>query len=198
MYAQSSFAREEKYLHFDAQYIDAPFVTGNTRSYYMSVLRQILLLLGVGLLASAANAFTHGLPHLGAQPEDGVCQAPVPQAPSIKWISQDEASRLLGDQTGVFADARSETEYNQGHIAGAVHVPTDSAGVASAAMVASLRSAQTVIVYCDTTGGCSQSSRLAHLLLRTGLEDVRVLEGGMPEWMSRGLPAEAGACRTCK
>ena len=37
----------------------------------------------------------------------------------------------------------------------------------------------------------------AMLLAEDGAHDVRVLRGGIPEWLSNDYPAESGPCRVC-
>jgi rhodanese-related sulfurtransferase len=103
----------------------------------------------------------------------------------------------MHDDPGVtFADARTREEYEQGHIAGALHIPVDE-GTLPEGGAEMVRGAQTVIAYCDTSNSCARSTRLAGLLRMSGVDEVRVLEGGVTEWVESDYPAEAGACRLC-
>ena len=52
---------------------------------------------------------------------------------------------------------------------------------------------QTVIAYCSGFG-CPDSFDLGVLLIESGYQDVRVFEGGYPEWRDAGL-AVAGEDR---
>lgn len=126
-----------------------------------------------------------------------MCSSPVPSQPTIVWISQLDAHKLLNDHSVVFVDARPVPTYEQGHIAGAVSIPMDDGHLIDSEMKL-VRNAQTVVTYCDTSQSCALSSHLAGLLSAQGLPDVRVLEGGFPNWLSNGYPAEAGVCRQCK
>ena len=96
----------------------------------------------------------------------------------------------------LFVDARPRDIFQTGHITGSLNVPIDR-GTISNAVLDMLRPIRTVVAYCDTSGGCASSTRLAGLLAAAGLPDVRVLEGGMPAWLANGYPAEAGTCRLC-
>ena len=49
-----------------------------------------------------------------------------------------------------------------------------------------------MILYCSGYG-CPDSFDLGQILLEEGFRDVRVYEGGMPEWRDQGLPVEKGA-----
>ena len=61
-----------------------------------------------------------------------------------------------------------------------------------------LAGVRTVIAYCDADQGCARSLQVASRLRHAGVSDVRVLEGGMPDWLQRGYPAESGACGQCE
>ncbi len=50
---------------------------------------------------------------------------------------------------------------------------------------------RTLITFCSGYG-CPDSFDLAVLLQQAGYRDVRVFEGGFPQWRDAGLPVEAG------
>lgn len=177
----------------------------------MPVSAQVLRICAVaGVLSLALFAF-HGLPTVAssnsAAGEAGACRAPEPAAvdpTGVRWISQEEARALVGDQSVVFVDCRPRPQFESGHVSGALHlelpreaVPEATDAALSEAFVAPLRGARTVITYCDAHAHCAQSFHLAQRLSRAGLADVRVLEDGMPVWLQRGYPAESGACHQC-
>jgi rhodanese-related sulfurtransferase len=155
-----------------------------------SVLRQTLFVAVAGLALGALHVVVRGVPELPV--EVALCEGPVPEQPTIVWVTHEEA-RALHQRGAVFLDARPETEYEQGHVAGAYHAPIDT-GVAGDDVLAIARGARAVVTYCDTSSECAASTRLAALLGAAGVADVRVLEGGMPAWLEAGYPAEAGAC----
>jgi 3-mercaptopyruvate sulfurtransferase SseA len=168
-----------------------------------AIVRLVLLLketgavLLVGLLLGAAVGLIRGFPAPPPPaPDATVCVSPVPDTPAIQWVSQADARPMAERTTVAFVDARPEETFVTGHVTGAVSVPLDT-GTVEPGMVEFLRGFETVIAYDDTTNGCANSTRLAGLLAAEGIHDVRVLQGGMPEWMENGYPAEAGTCRHC-
>jgi rhodanese-related sulfurtransferase len=152
----------------------------------------------VGACLGAILAVLRGVPDLEALRGDqaATCAAPVESQPDVRWIEQDEALAMLDDAGVAFVDARPRDAYEAGHVAGALDVPMET-GVIDERSIALVRGSRTVITYCDTTGECAASTRLAGLLAEAGLRDVRVLRGGMPAWLANGYPAEAGPCRVC-
>ena len=164
---------------------------------------QALMICAASLFGGLALAWGRGWPrvHARAEASHGVaaCEAPAPEpgAPAVRWISQEAARALVGDPSVAFVDCRTLQQFEEGHVAGSLHVPPAPGGPSAKALDA-LRAAATVITYCDAGGTCERSARMAALLTRAGLTDVRVLEGGMPAWLASGLPAESGTCRLCQ
>jgi rhodanese-related sulfurtransferase len=151
----------------------------------------------VGLALGIAGVVLRGTPALEAP--EGLCTGEgddaASDAPHFTWITQTEASELVRSHDVIFTDARPREIFEQGHVAGAVSLP--SGEPRSADELAMLRGARVVVVYCDTGEGCNASTELASELVREHVPSVRVLEGGMPAWLENGHPAEAGTCRLC-
>lgn len=163
----------------------------------MILLKETGAVLLIGALLGLAIGIVRGFPEPPPPPPDATsCVSPIPDRPAIRWVTQLEASRLVSQEGVIFVDARPNDVFVTGHVLGALSVPLD-AGTVPAATVALLRGYRTVIAYDDTENGCARSTRLAGLLATEGLSDVRVLQGGMPEWNENGFPAEAGTCRLC-
>lgn len=161
------------------------------------VAKEVVLVLAAAVGIGAVAAVTKGMPTLPPPAAAAVScggEGTPPNAAETRWISQEDAHGLLGDPNTVFVDARSATDFESGHIAGAIHVPMDS-GTVSDEQLAQLRGARTIVTYCDTGGGCARSATLAGLLTAAGLPDVRVLQDGIPGWNARAFPAEAGPCK---
>jgi 3-mercaptopyruvate sulfurtransferase SseA len=155
------------------------------------------MVLVVGALLGVAVGLIRGFPSPPPPPPDATsCVSPVPDNPGIHWVAQVDARPLSESPNVAFADARDRESFVAGHITGALSVPLDT-GTIEPGVAQVLRGFHTVIAYDDTTNGCAQSTRLAGLLAAEGLPDVRVLQGGMPEWLENGYPAEAGTCRLC-
>jgi rhodanese-related sulfurtransferase len=168
----------------------------------MALLRQALILGAVCLIGGAAMAAVHGLPtppNVSAAEggEGAACGVgEIEGAEEIRWITQAEARGLVGAEGVTFIDCRPLDLFVEGHVSGSLHVPAESGTVADE-LLATLRGAATIITYCDADTGCERSLRMASVLTAAGLPDVRVLEGGMPDWMRNGYPAESGTCTLC-
>lgn len=160
------------------------------------MLRESAAIVVVAGCLAVTLGILRGVPEVAARDDSAVCASPDPARPAIRWISQEQARDLVGDATVSFVDARDESEYEAGHVTGSVHVPFATGSVPAEA-IEMLRPARTVIAYCDTSNGCARSTHLAGLLVLEGLQDVRVLEGGVQAWIEHGYPAEAGECLRC-
>jgi rhodanese-related sulfurtransferase len=167
------------------------------------VLAQISRLCALAALLSALLVALRGVPKIGAvggagDGPTGVCEAPVESAAAgVRFINANDARALVGSAEVAFVDCRPRGEFEAGHVAGSVHVEAEQ-GTLPEATLERVRTAQTVVTYCDAREECARSLRIANLLAAAGARDVRVLEGGMPAWLSEGLPAESGACRDCE
>jgi len=82
----------------------------------------------------------------------------------------------------VVIDDRPQSEFNDGHIAGAVSVPN---GPDFADRLGKLNKNKTYLVYCPT--GCGATSRTMKQL---GFKNVYEIEGGLQAWMAEGLPIQ--------
>lgn len=116
---------------------------------------------------------------------------------------------VLLDVRWALGDPHGRDHYRESHLPGAVYVDLDTelaahpdtplagrhplpevADLQAAARRWGVRTADPVVVY-DATGG--QAAARAWWLLRwAGHRDVRLLDGGIPRWISAGHPVEAG------
>jgi len=88
----------------------------------------------------------------------------------------------------VLVDSRSTAAWDQGHVPGAVHLPTAAIPERAAAM---LDPAVPVITYCWGPG-CDGATRAALALARLGYR-VKEMIGGYEYWVREGLPVETGS-----
>jgi rhodanese-related sulfurtransferase len=158
-----------------------------------------LLLVAFGL--SALLVAARGVPQFGAQGAiagaSGACVAPDSGGFDVRYITPDEAHALLGRPSVAFVDCRPRQDFEAGHVAGSVHIEAEASALGPS-LLELVRAAGTVVTYCDAQSECERSLRVATLLAQAGASDVRVLEGGMPDWLQRGYPAESGACGQCE
>ncbi|MDQ0260287.1 rhodanese-like domain-containing protein [Sinomonas atrocyanea] len=86
----------------------------------------------------------------------------------------------------VIVDTRRQSSWDQGHIAGALHLPNDALDD----RLADLPSDRALIVY-GWGPGCNGATHTARRLLAEGFE-VRELIGGYEYWVRNGFPVERG------
>jgi rhodanese-related sulfurtransferase len=82
-------------------------------------------------------------------------------------------------------DSRSGASWDQGHVPGAIHLPTADIPTRAAAL---LDPAVPVVTYCWGPG-CNGATRAALELARLGYA-VREMLGGIEYWIREGLPVE--------
>jgi len=96
-----------------------------------------------------------------------------------------QLSTLLVEDASVrLLDVRTPGEFENAHIGGAYNLPLDLLGEHAR----DVRTVGAAVVLICQSG--QRASRAEQLLRTSGLANVHVLEGGMKEWMSRGLPVK--------
>ncbi|MDD5505719.1 MAG: MBL fold metallo-hydrolase [Candidatus Omnitrophica bacterium] len=109
------------------------------------------------------------------------------QAVSLEMIAPKEASILAGKDAQVrFLDVRSVFEFSQEHIKDSINVPIDML----AAKINELSQAkQAYIVFCRTG---NRSPMAADMLIQSGIQGVKVMDGGLSRWQKEKLPVVKG------
>jgi rhodanese-related sulfurtransferase len=105
--------------------------------------------------------------------------------PSIS--AADLAARIDAGTAPVIVDVRSESEYAESHVPGAVHIPFLDADERAGEL--GVESDETVVVYCAHGPRAAWARRS---FASAGLERVVYLEGHMSGWLDQGLPVERG------
>lgn len=108
---------------------------------------------------------------------------------AAKWphITLEEAKRLHALKGTVFVDGRSQLEWDQSHIAGALAMPLGDFDNAFKKNESALRKAKILVAYCHGKG-CHLSDGLAQHLVDKGFKNVAVFWGGFPEWSDNHQP----------
>ena len=96
---------------------------------------------------------------------------------AYRQISQEEAKEMMDAGDAVVLDVREQSEYDEGHIPGAVLLPVGSIDEDTAAVVIPEKSA-TVLVYCRSG---NRSKTAAAALAELGYTDVYEF-GGINTW----------------
>ena len=108
----------------------------------------------------------------------------------LSWVSTRELlDHLRGNDAGVtyLIDVRSESEYEDGHIAGSLNIPGGQA-VQRADDFVAVKNSRIIFV-------SKQSARAvmaAYWYRQMGFRDVRVLQGGLEAWRDGGGSVESG------
>lgn len=97
-----------------------------------------------------------------------------------------DVHRDLPDGGFVLVDTRSRAAWDQGHVPGAVHLPT-------ADLPGPLDPGTPVVAYCWGPG-CNGATRAALVLAQRGFA-VREMQGGIEYWIREGFPVETAAGR---
>ena len=99
-------------------------------------------------------------------------------------VPRGDVARLIRGENALLLDVRPRTEFEAGHLRGAVNIPIDELG----ARVDELPRGRKIITYCRGEY-CLFADEAAELLQSHGFDVVR-LEGGWPEWQSEGRPVQ--------
>ncbi len=146
----------------------------------------------IALLAAAVGAAVNGRllwkvftgrPPAATEPSEFASQALLPLP-----VELAEVRELVNGDT-LLVDAREGDLYAEGHLPGARSLPRGASSEQVAAFLREVPFDRPLIVYCSGYG-CEDSFILAERLLAEGYRDVRVFEGGLPEWLDAGLPVE--------
>ena len=109
------------------------------------------------------------------------------EAASLEMISPREALAIAEKDPRVkLLDVRSALEYNQTHIEDSINVPID---MISAKINELSQSKQSYIVLCRSG---TRSPMAADMLIQSGLQGVKVMEGGITRWQKEKLPVIKG------
>lgn len=105
----------------------------------------------------------------------GKQESPSPKV-TVTKVSADQALALIKDQGAILVDVRTQGEYDEGHIKGAIVIPNETIG--STAIAALPDKNVPVIVYCRSG---RRSADAANKLLSLGYTKVYDL-GGIQSW----------------
>lgn len=106
-------------------------------------------------------------------------------SPAAGSITPDELARI--QHSALLLDVRTPAEFEEAHVAGAVLHPLTELAPSKIAALAKDKSA--CVVICRSGNRARQA---AAKLCASGFEGVRVLDGGLAAWESRGMPLNRG------
>ena len=107
---------------------------------------------------------------------------PAPSAPSAPPMTWAEAKTMLADI--VLVDARAKSDYEAGHIPGAISLPEASTPEEFQSFKSHYPVGRKIVVYCSSTS-CPVSKRVADkLMAEHGYTSVWFMAGGYQEWQN--------------
>jgi len=119
----------------------------------------------------------------------------------VDWTTPEEAAAALENgHRPLILDAREPRHYEDAHIVGALSVPFRAGDSLPGWLLERVGRADGVLAYCDASGDCARSTKLAEALFQSGAArgEIEVLQGGWPAWEAENLPAEGGPCPHCQ
>ena len=161
------------------------------KKIWIQAFRQAALFILVSVIAAlAVNQFRPGgISIIG----DWSAEARFSDADGdLMIVSFEEARELFINQQVIFIDARSEKQYLEGHIQGAVSLPWQRVDDYFIEVADRLDTGKPIITYCDGET-CDLSHELAIFLKEMGFQNPRVLVNGWSLWLQAGLPISTGS-----
>jgi len=97
-------------------------------------------------------------------------------------ITAEQAKELIETNSSlVILDVRTETEYNDKHIEGAINIPLDELQQ----RLEEINPNDTILVYCRTG---NRSTQAAEILVENGFSNFYHMRGGIVAWKQNGYP----------
>jgi rhodanese-related sulfurtransferase len=110
----------------------------------------------------------------------------VPFPSGVRLIRLADAEKLWHDSGTVFVDVRSSTDYEFGHIEGALSLPESQFEGQFPALKERLQRARTIVLYCSSPD-CALTLWTAIRLHNEGLTQAVIFLDGWNAWFNRGL-----------
>ena len=106
-------------------------------------------------------------------------------------LSLKEAQKYFKTQKAIFIDARYPGAFSEGHIPGAINLPTDLFDKYYFEVGENITKNDFLILYC-TGPECHLSTSLSEIMTNFGYKNIMLFEGGFDTWEAAGLPIEKG------
>jgi phage shock protein E len=127
----------------------------------------IIVMAAVAVIAIVAALYTPKVLHWGGEYGD---------------VSVQEASELIDDKAGlVILDVRTVTEFNDGHIGGAINIPVEELS----SRLSELNKNDELLVYCRTG---NRSATAVSILEDAGFTKIYHMHEGISVWIQQGYP----------
>ena len=157
----------------------------------IEILTYIFIAIGIILIAFAIYNNLKGLrnsvesENTAIDQEASIIETSEIDEPVINILSVDEAYKAyIGNDNYLFVDVRTVSEYEDGHIEGALLMPLSEIGD----RLSELPMDRPIVVYCNGSS-CNRSGAAAAILVNNGFTEVYDLGGtGIIEWIEKNYP----------
>jgi len=158
-------------------------------------IREIIILVGISvILALVVNALSpRGIALVGKWDSAKALISDNPEKNTVhrpgKIDSVALAKSIFDKGDAIFVDARSQNDYENGHIPGAVSLPVAQFEAEIAFFLNRFPPGQPIVTYCSGRT-CKDSHDLAQVLSDVGFTNVRIFIDGFPGWEAEGYPID--------
>jgi rhodanese-related sulfurtransferase len=146
---------------------------------FLRILLLTLVLAGYSAWLSAVRP--------GQPPGDRIAPASSIAAENIPLLRLADLESLWQKPSTLFLDVRPLTDYEFGHIQGAISLPEEDFDERFPALRSRLEKAKALIVYCQSVD-CGKSLWTAMRLRQAGLNQTMIYPAGWNEWINNDKP----------
>jgi rhodanese-related sulfurtransferase len=152
-------------------------------------IKEIIILVGVSvILALVVNTLSpRGISLVGMWDTADLAEDPAGQPKIIESVASAKSIFDKGD--ALYVDARSQNDYENGHIPGAVSLPMGQFEAGIEFFLNRYPPEQPIVTYCSGRT-CEDSHDLAQALSDVGFTNVRIFIDGFLGWEAQGYPIE--------
>ena len=162
---------------------------------FRKTMKEIIILVGISVtLAMVVNFLSpKGIALLGQWDTSKGLITASPNGPE-EWRPEEinnvaQAKEIFDNGNVLFVDARSQDNYEDGHIPGAVSLPVGQFDEQIESFLSRHSADRRIVTYCSGRT-CEDSHNLAQLLSDVGFTHVSVFIDGFPGWEAQGFPIE--------
>jgi len=111
------------------------------------------------------------------------------RAAGIDIVSLEQAREVVSGSGVLVLDARSASDFDKGHLPGAISFPNATRSESYYELAALLQPEQPLLVYCSSKT-CDDALQLALFLREQGSQKIHLFADGFEAWREAGLPIE--------
>ena len=152
----------------------------------MKIISQVTIIIGLSVIAGLIVNFVRSDGILVYCQWHSESQADAATSDPLR-ISLENAAALYKKDKAVFIDARPASEYEAGHIKGALNLPWSEAEEMCFEIFQKIPMDEPIVTYCDGPA-CELSDFLAEFLQDIGYKNAKSLHNGWGRWQENGLP----------